>query len=75
MATALKSLRDQLIQNILKGSRNATMESATVSSEGAPSVGTAPVSSQREMEQEEIDELLDEAARPGTQVEQENVAE
>jgi len=75
MATALRSLRDQLIQNILKGSRNATKESAAVSSEGAPSVGTAPVSPQRELEQEEIDELLDEESRPGTQVEQGNVSQ
>jgi hypothetical protein len=43
-----------------------------VSAEGAPSIGTTPVPPQQEEDQEEINELLDEEARPGTQVEQED---
>lgn len=70
MATPLRSLRDQLIQNILKGTRDATQEAAIAPSDGAVSVGNIDPSPKRKQREEELEEELDELARPGAQVEQ-----
>mgnify|MGYP003660039254 CR=1 FL=1 len=70
MATPLRSLRDKLIQNILKGTRDATQEAGLATSDGATPVGTIDPSPKRKQREDELEEELDELARPGAQVEQ-----
>jgi len=67
--TPLASLRDQLIQKILKGTREANQKATEPVAEGAAPITVGGPTPGEEEEEATIEDELDEKARPGSQVE------